>query len=140
VLAIRTERVGNHLSIGEADDAVGVFQQALVVGGEDEGKAEPAIEVMHQVDQLCGIARIQVGRGLIGQHQGGPMDNCARHRDPLTFAAREQVRAMIGARGKTNTLKRSATRSRRSFAAYPCTSNGNSTFSAAVKTGIRLKV
>src|SRR5215472_728622 len=54
-----------HLSVDEPDDAGCVFQQPLVVGGEDESKAETAIQVAHQVDQLRGVARVKVRGGLV---------------------------------------------------------------------------
>src|ERR1039457_2264829 len=63
--------VGNYFAFGEADDALGVFEQARIVRGEDEGEAEAAVEAVHQVDELRGVVRVQVGGGLVGQHQIG---------------------------------------------------------------------
>ena len=94
--------VADDASVGEADDARGVFQQALVVGGEDEGEAEAAVEVAHQVDELGGVARVEVGGGLVGEHQGGTMDDGAGDGYALAFAAGEQVGPMAGAGGKAD--------------------------------------
>jgi hypothetical protein len=99
-----------------------------------------AIEVVHQVDELRGVVRVQVGGGLVGQHQRGPMDDGAGNRYALTLAAGEQVGAMIGAGRETDLSRASATRLTAFTALTPWTSSGNSTFSAAVKTGMRLKV
>src|ERR1035441_1132268 len=89
--------IGNDLSVAEADDALGVFEQARIVGGEDEGKAEAAVESVHQVDELGGVVRVEVGGGLVGQHQGGAMHDGAGHGDALTLAAGEQGGALLGA-------------------------------------------
>ena len=43
-------RYHDNLSVAQANDAGGVLEQALVVRGEDEGEAEAAIQVAHQVD------------------------------------------------------------------------------------------
>ena len=57
------------MTITEADDALGVLKQAGVVRREDEGETEAAIEAVHQIDELGGIVGVEVGGGLIGQHQ-----------------------------------------------------------------------
>src|SRR5215469_3576022 len=77
-----------HLSVRELHDARGVLQQALVVRGKDKSQSESSIELPHQLDQLRGVARVQICGGLIGQHQRGPMDNRARHSDPLSLPTR----------------------------------------------------
>src|ERR1035438_3101213 len=66
--------VGLDLSVAQADNAVSVFQQPCIVGREDKSKSEPPVEVVHQVDKLRSIVGVEIGRGLIGQHQSGTMD------------------------------------------------------------------
>src|SRR5579863_10172545 len=53
-------RVRFHVPVGEPHNAARVLQQALIVRGEDEGETQAAIQLPHQVDQLRGVARIQV--------------------------------------------------------------------------------
>ncbi len=93
------------MSIGQAHDAVRVFQQPLVVRGKDKGKTEAAVEVVHQVNELRRVARVEVGRGFVGQHKSGPMNDGARHGHTLAFAAGEQVGAVIGAQGEASALQ-----------------------------------
>src|ERR1035438_5797207 len=56
--------LGDDLSVAEANDALGVFEQARVVRREDEGKTEAAVEPVHEVDKLGGVVRVQVGGRL----------------------------------------------------------------------------
>jgi hypothetical protein len=93
------------MSVAQANDAVDMFEQTLIVGGEDESEAETAVQIVHQVDELRGVARIQIGGGLIGQHQGGTMDDGAGHRYALTLAAGENVGALIGARREADAFQ-----------------------------------
>src|SRR3954451_8355547 len=95
-----------HVPVGESHDAGRVLQQSLIVGGEDEGETEAAIELAHEVDQLGGVAGVEIGGGLVGQHQRGPMHDGAGHRNPLALAAREQVGTMMGAIAQADTVER----------------------------------
>ena len=89
----------------------GVFEQALVVRGEDEGETEAAVEVVHQVDKLRGVVGVEIGGGFVGQHQGGAMDDGAGHGNALALAAGEQVGALIvRARERPTFSSASATR------------------------------
>jgi hypothetical protein len=97
--------VGDDLAVAEADNAVSVFEEASIVRGEDEGEAEAAVEVVHEVDELGGVAGVEVGGRLIGEHQGGTMDDGAGDGDTLAFAAGEQVGTLIGAGGEADTFK-----------------------------------
>jgi hypothetical protein len=81
-------RIFGYLAVTQTHDTRCMFQQPLVVRREDEGKAEAAIQITHQIDQLRRIVRVQVRSRLVGQHQRGTMNNRSRHRDTLAFAAR----------------------------------------------------
>ena len=65
-----------------------------------------AIQVAHQVDQLRGVARVEVGSGLVGEHQRGPMHDGAGDGDALALAAGEQVGPVIGASGEADVVQR----------------------------------
>ena len=128
------------MSVAETDNAVSVFEQASIVGRKNESEPEAAIEVVHEVNELRGVFSVEIGSGLVGQHQRGTMDDGARHGDALALAAGEQIGAMTGAIGEAHAIESR----RHPLAAFgaltPCMSSGNSTFSLAVKTGMRLKV
>ena len=46
-----------------------------------------AVQVAHQVDELGGVAGVEVGRGLVGQHQRGTMHDGAGDGNALAFPA-----------------------------------------------------
>jgi hypothetical protein len=81
------ESVAFDAAIGEADDARGVLEEALIVRGEDEGEAEGLIKVAHEIDELGCVARVQIGGGLVGEDYGWAMDDGASDGNALTFAA-----------------------------------------------------
>ena len=94
--------VADDSSVGEADDARSMFEQTLVVGGEDKGETEAAVQIAHQVDELCGIAGVEVGGGLIGEHKRRAMHDGTSDGDALAFSAREQVGPLLRAGGEAD--------------------------------------
>lgn len=92
-------------AVGEANDARRVFEQALIVRGEDECKAEAAVEVAHQVNELGGIAGVEIGGWLVGKDKSGAMDDGASYGDALALTAGEQVRTMISTSGEADILQ-----------------------------------
>src|SRR6185503_14045711 len=97
--------VADDAAVGEADDARGVFEEALVVGREDEGEAEGVVEVAHEVNELGGVARVQIRSWLIGENERGAVDDGASDGNALTFTTGEEIRAVAGARGKTDVVE-----------------------------------
>jgi hypothetical protein len=97
--------VGDDVAVGEANNARGVFEQALVMRGEDEGKTEAAVEIAHEVDELSGVARVEIGGRLVGEDEGRAVDDGAGDRHALTFSSGEQVGAMPGARGEADAFE-----------------------------------
>ena len=97
--------VADDAAVGEADDARCVFEQALVVGGEDEGETEAAVQVAHQVDQLSGIARVEIGGGFVGQDKRGAMNDGARDGYTLALSAGKQVGPLMGAGGEADVFE-----------------------------------
>jgi len=72
-----------------------MFQKALIMSGEDKCQAESAIELAHEIDELSSVARVQIGRGLVSQNKIWAMHNSAGNGDALTFAAGEEIWAVI---------------------------------------------
>src|ERR1035441_5149857 len=58
--------VGSDAPVGEAHDARGVFEKALIVSGKDKGDAETLIEVTHEVNEVSGVMSVEIGRRLVG--------------------------------------------------------------------------
>ncbi len=58
--------VGLNLSVAQTNDALGVFEQAGIVRGEDEGEAESTIEAMHEIDELSCVVSVEVSGWLVG--------------------------------------------------------------------------
>ena len=97
--------IAEDAAVGEPDDARGVFEQALIVGGEDEGEAEGTVQIAHQVDQLGCVARVEVRGGLIGEDQRRAMHDGAGDGNALTFAAGEEIGAMVRAGGEADVFE-----------------------------------
>jgi hypothetical protein len=83
-----------------------MFQQPLVVSRKDEGDTEAAIQFAHEVDQLRGVVRIEVGGGLISENQSGTMDDGSGDRNALALSAGEQIGPLSGAGRETDAFKR----------------------------------
>jgi hypothetical protein len=69
----------------------------------------------HQVQHLVGGVRIEVGGGLVGDHQRRPLDQRTRDRHALALAARQRVGPVRGMPGQAHGVQHApATRWRRS--------------------------
>ena len=95
----------DYLSVGEADDARSVFKQALVVGGEDEGETEAAVQVAHQVDELGGVARVEIGGRLVGQDQARDDGRWRAPRPRAGVRRRRAGRAVVGPGGEADAFE-----------------------------------
>src|SRR5579859_463714 len=93
--------VGNP-AVAYLNNAVGMLQQALIMRGENEGQAETAIKILHQVNQLRCIPSIQVRCWFISEHERRAMDDGSRNCDPLTLSSRQQVRPVPSSRLQPN--------------------------------------
>ena len=78
--------------IYHADQTPAALHDAAVVGGKDEGRSEVAIQLAHDVKECCAGRRVEVGRWLVREHQGGAASHRANHRHPLLLAARQLAR------------------------------------------------
>ena len=59
----------------------------MIVGHDNETRAELPVEFEHQAQHVLAVARIQVAGRLIGQHQLRPGDERPRDRCTLALAA-----------------------------------------------------
>ena len=75
-----------------------------VVGREDEPDA-PALEFAHHLQQRAARRRVELRRGLVGDHEGGIADHGASERQPLLFAAGQLRWEMASARPEPQGLQ-----------------------------------
>ncbi len=74
-------------SILQADHIRSAFDDGRIVGGDEKGGSVLAVEPAQQFDQGFAGDGIEVGRGLVGQHDVRPGGERPRH--PLLLPARE---------------------------------------------------
>src|SRR5450631_1943933 len=63
--------------------------EVLIVRDDHEARAELAVELQHEREDLRGVAAIEVAGRLVGEHDGGPRHERARHRGALALPARQ---------------------------------------------------
>jgi hypothetical protein len=88
--------VGFDRAIADGDDAVGVVGDVRLVGDEDDGVAL-GVEVVEEGHDLDGGFGVEVAGGLIGEDDGGLVDEGAGDGDALALAAGEFVGLMVHA-------------------------------------------
>src|SRR5690606_2697719 len=81
-------------TVAEADDAAGVPCDVLVVRDHEERGAEP-VERLEEAHELLSRRRVEVARGLIGEEDGGAVDEGAGDGDALALPAGELVRLVV---------------------------------------------
>jgi hypothetical protein len=121
------------------DDAVAGGGEAGVVGDDQEGGAEVAVNAAHQGEDLVGRRGVEVAGGLVGEHQRRLARQRAGDRHALLHAAR-QLGALAQAIARP-TARSSASASlhiaRVGVTGRSRISAGSTTFSSAVKAGSR---
>src|SRR5579864_859825 len=65
--------------------------QMRVMGREDEGRLILALDAMHEVDDLGARLAVEIGGGLVGEHQLRLLDERSRYSDALLLSAAELV-------------------------------------------------
>src|SRR5207248_6584309 len=85
------------LSIFEPDYSIRLGNDGGVVGDEDEGHAMLAIHPSHQADDLLAGLAVDLSGRLVAENQRWLVDQGARDRDPLLFASRHLIRAVMDA-------------------------------------------
>jgi len=75
------------------------------VRDQDEGLTLLPVEPAKQPQDLGAPVRVEVARGLVGQNEGGSVDERARDGHPLLLAARELRRPVPGSVRQAHQLK-----------------------------------
>ena len=126
-------------AVEHPDDSVGPPADCDVVGDDQERQAALDVQPSHQRGDLLGRLAVEVAGRLVGPHDRGVVDERAGDRDALALAAGQLVRDVAGAVGEPDEpegIQRALARLARRRPAR--SSSGNSTFSTADSTGIRL--
>lgn len=76
-----------YLTILEVYLTVGLLCQLGVVGDDDEGLPVLVAQLEEEVVEFGGMLRVEVARGLIGQHHGGMIDQRTGHGKTLLLAS-----------------------------------------------------
>src|SRR5579871_1023976 len=101
-------RVGAHCSalrqtpLQQQQHTIESGGEPLIVGDDDEARAELAIELEHQVEHLARVHPVEIPGGLVRQHQPRPGHECPCHRGTLALAARKLRRAVRQALGEAD--------------------------------------
>src|SRR5207244_12740578 len=81
---------------GGGEDAVGGGEAALeAVLAEHDGRLPLLVEATQQSDELVTGDRIELGGGLVEEHDARPAGECSAKRDSLLLAAGELVRGAV---------------------------------------------
>src|SRR5882724_3410360 len=88
--------VGDHPSVTERDEPIGVSGERGIMGDEDEGAAQRAVETQDQLDDLLAGGGVEIAGGLVGQEHGRPARHRARDGYALLLAPRELHRVALG--------------------------------------------
>src|SRR5688572_24644962 len=88
-------------SVAQADDAVGVGGDVLLVGDDDHGLSL-AVDGLEGGEDLVAGLGVEVPGGLVGEDDRRPVDQGAGDGDTLALAARQLVGAVLHAVGQAD--------------------------------------
>jgi len=74
-------------SVEQLDSAVETSSDVGVVRRDDERERESLLRLLDQVEDAAGGVGVEMAGGLVAEEQLRALRECARDRDPLTFAA-----------------------------------------------------
>ena len=78
--------VRDHLSIFNGNDPPGLFNHAGIMGGKDKGDTLLFVKLFHEIQKGLGGFGVQVGSGLIGQHEFRLGRQSSGHSYPLLLS------------------------------------------------------
>jgi hypothetical protein len=119
-------------------DPIGGAADGDVVGHDHEREPPFDVERAHERDDFGCLLAVEVTRRFVGPHDGGLVDEGTSDGYPLALTTRQLLGDVVGTCFEADIANASRARRRADFDGTPDTSSGSSTFSAAVRTGIRL--
>ena len=127
------------LAVVHAGDAVGVGEDAVVVGDDDDGAAGGAGDLAEEVEHDLAVLRVERGGGFVADDERRFVDERAGDGDALLLAAGEFVRSFLPSGAEADLVEDFARADLRAFPLEtPWMSSGTPTFSAKVRVGMRL--
>src|SRR4051812_42798768 len=94
--------IGHDPAIGQPDSAARSRRKIEIVGDEDQGGIEIAVQLHHQIDDSAAGGSIQVTGRLIGKEQLGPAAEGPRQCYPLLLSARQLGGIMMPPASQSN--------------------------------------
>src|ERR687885_286929 len=77
-LYLYTRGGGNDLAVAHLDDAAAHGGGLRVVGDHDDGLVEAVVHLLEHVEDDGGVLGVEVSGGLVGEDDGGAVDDGAR--------------------------------------------------------------
>ena len=96
------------LAVVHAGDAVGVGEDAVVVGDDDHGAVRRAGDVAEEFEHDLAVLGIERGGGFVADDERRFVDQRAGDGDALLLAAGEFVRAFLPALAEADRIERGA--------------------------------
>lgn len=89
--------VADDSPVQQLDYAIAAAGDSGVVGDDEERGASFGVQAAQQLEYVAGGLRIESARGLVGEHEGGLRNQCARDGDALTLTTRQLRHGRVGA-------------------------------------------
>lgn len=96
--------VGDDFAVSHGDDTGGEGGDGGVVSNENDGLVVVLVVVLQEGDDFVGIFRVEIAGGLVGEEEGGAIDEGATNRGTLLFPAGELIRKIVLATFKLEDL------------------------------------
>ena len=128
---------GVHGTVREAEPALRAGGELVAVGDVEDAQAALAPGLEDHAHDLLGGRAVELARDLVGEQEVGLVGERDRDGDALRLASRERVRAVMAAAARGR-APRAASRARPRRTPPPASSIASSTFSHAVRNGMRL--
>ena len=87
------------------DGAVGELGEGLVVGHDDKGLTELVAQIEEELVELLLVLRVEGARRLVGQDDGGVVDECTGHGHTLFLTTGEFVGLVGGTVGQSHEIE-----------------------------------
>lgn len=100
--------VGDDAAVFQLEKAVAAGGELGIVGGDDEGLAELAMERKQEFHQLFGVGGIELAGGFVREEKGGFRDQGPGDGDPLALASGKLFGKVVAAVAEPETVEPAA--------------------------------
>ena len=98
-------RVRRDRAIAEPQDAVREARELRVVGDEDEGRSQLAVQLAQEAHHVGPVGGVEVAGGLVGEEDPRAVDEGPGHRHPLLLPPGELRRVVVAAVAEPDALE-----------------------------------